>query len=281
MIPQLEQAGLRFSYRIDPQLAFPTREIQSLIFQKKQIHLSLNFMGLQGASTPLPIHYSELIIQDDPDESNLNTLYNFFNQQFFGQLLAIQQKYAYLPQLQVHHEDELTLKLLSFSGIHPMLFAHQEDYLRLLPFAPLLLGKQLSQSAWCHLIQQYFCCEKVWLKQWVPIKIKIPEGAQNRLGVNVSLGEQGSLGEYVKQAKNHAEIHLLIPKLEGFLPDQPCYQALKRLLGWITPTPTQFRIVLHIHQGNPLNFDKKLGLYLGWKSLLTKNKNPEMLIFLS
>ena len=208
LIPQLEQAGLYFFYRSDPRLAFPAREIQSLTIKKNQVELSLNFMGLQGVSTPLPIHYTELIIQNDPDDSNLNEFYNFFNQQFFRHLLAIQQKYAYLPQLQSNYQDPLSLSIFSFAGLHPSFFELEQDYLNMLPFASVLLGSQLSQSAWCQLIQQYFNCEQVWLKQRIPTKIKIPDKAQNRLGTTIHLGQNGSLGEYVTQAKNHAEVHL-------------------------------------------------------------------------
>ncbi len=281
LIPSLEHAGLHFFYRVDPKLAFPAREIQAFNIQHNQVELSLNFMGLQGVSTPLPTHYSELIIQDDPDESNLNEFYNFFNQQFFRHLLAIQHKYAYLPQLQSDVQDPLSLNLLSFAGLHPQLFVEKEDYFKMLPFLPLLLGRQLSQSAWSQLIQQVFDCKQVWLKQWVPLKMQIPRHARNNLGTNICLGQNGSLGEYVTHAKNHVELHLRILYLKGFLPHESQFQALQRILQWITPTPTQFTIVLHIEQGNAMHLTKNLGLYLGWNSLLTQHHNPNMEIMLS
>ncbi len=280
LIPHLEQAGLHFFYRIDPKLAFPAREIQSMRLKNQQVELNLNFMGLQGASTPLPIHYSELIIQDDPEESNLNEFYNFFNQQFFRHLLAIQHKYAYLPQAQEDQQDPLTLQLLSFAGLHPDLFAHPQDYAGLIPFAPVLLGRQLSQSAWCQLIQSYFQCDRVWLQQWVPLKMRIPDSAQNRLGANIFLGRTGSLGAFVTQAKTHAAVHLSILQVEGFLPHQTQYQALRRLLQWLTPTPLQFTVVLHVQQGNALHLHRNLGVYLGWNALLSRQIQPEMQIVL-
>jgi type VI secretion system protein ImpH len=276
LIPSLERAGMHFFYRVDPRLAFPGREVQTLEIKKNQVSLSLNFMGLQGASTPLPVHYSELIVQDDPNDSRLNEFYNFFNQQWFRHLLAIQLKYAYLPQLQSHAQDQLTLYLLSFAGLRPNFFNEEADYLGLLRFMPMLLGRQLSQTAWCQLIQEYFGCQKVWVKQWVPQRIKIPLASQNSLGKNIALGVQSSLGEYVTQMKVHAELHLCLLVLNGFLPHQYAFKALKRLLRWVTPNPIDFTVVLHVEEGGGLHLNRQSGLYLGWNTLLSQALHPHM-----
>ena len=80
------------------------------------------------------------------------------------------------------------------------------------------------------------------------------------------------------QVKNHVEIHVQIQYLQGFLPHQLEFQALKRLLHWLTPAPITFSIVLHVGRGNSICFNQDLELYLGWNTLIHHDRYPEMVL---
>lgn len=266
--------GKRFTffYRSNPNLSFAPREINDLRFTEKkegvEVDVSLNFMGLQGASTPLPIHFTETIIQDDPDDSNLNEFYNFFNQRIYSKLLGIEEKYAYLPQISGDGSDALTKKMASFAGF----LGKNPNEKALLPFLNGMLGTNLAKGNWCRMIAGFIGAKQAWLKERVPTRIAIPSDHLGRLGTNTSLGETLSLGAYITQAKNHLELHLAIEYLEAFLPDRPLFATIQKLVRETMPDNMFVSIVFHAKKAKTASLSHKTPIGLGWSSMLGREQ---------
>ncbi len=261
---------LQFFYRANPSLGFSPRELNSLHINetkdKINIDVTVNFLGLQGASTPLPVHFSERIIQDDPDDSTLNEFYNFFNQQNYMMLLKIEQKYAYLPQVRTDATDALTIKLAAFAGL---LDETEQQEPGLLAFLNGLVGTNLAKSAWCHMIGRLLGAERAWVGEYVPTRIAIPTEHCSILGSAQSiLAETFSLGAYVSQAKNHVELHLAVQDLEDFLPNQANFHRLQILVRRTLRENLFVSVVLHPKQARVASLRRAHPVGLGWSTRL-------------
>ncbi len=259
----LKLSALPIFFRANPHLNFAPREIDKITVGK-EVEVTLNFMGLQGASTPLPIHFSEAIIQDDPDDSNLNEFYNFFNQRTYTLLMAIEQKYAYLPQVSKDHGDALTTKLGRFAGF----LGEEAQEKALLPFLGGLAGTNLSKGAWCRMVAGFIKAERAWVVERVPTRIQIPTEALASLGQNSSLGQTLSLGAYITQAKNHLELHLAIEELGVFLPNQAKFISLQTLVRETLRENMFVSVVLHAKKAATARLSRSQPIGLGWSSML-------------
>ena len=257
-------------YRANPSLGFSPREVQDLQVTQLQnqpvVDVTLNFMGLQGASTPLPVHFSEAIVQDDPDDSNLNEFYNFFNQRLYSILVAIDQKYAYLPQVASDHNDALSRKMTRFAGFIDTKPGKTQT--QLYPFLHSLLGTNLAKGNWCRMLAGVIGAEKAWVIERVPIRIPIPNHALGKLGHQSTLAHNLSLGGYVTQAKNHLELHLDINEQAPFLPHQPVFQNLKALVMQTLRENVFVHVVLHAKQAATLALSHSHPVGLGYSSML-------------
>ncbi len=265
------QEDLQVFYRGNPHLSFAPREIDAIQVKETKagtdLDITLNFLGLQGASTPLPIHFSEAIIQDDPDDSSLNEFYNFFNQRIFMMLYAIEQKYAYLPQVSQEANDPLTNKLGRFAGF----LNDDTGEKQLLPYLPGMLGKNLEKGSWCRMVAGFIGAEKAWVEERVATRIKIPEDCLGRLGTNSALGQTLSLGAYITQAKNHLELHLIIEHLNDFLPHQPLFQVLQELVRKTMRENMFITVVFHAKKAATAVFNHNKPMGLGWSSMLGRD----------
>jgi len=273
---QLEQAEagsdkslpIQIFYRSNPHLSFAPREIDAFEVQqtkhKVQLDLTMNFLGLQGASTPLPIHFSETIVQDDPQDSSLNEFYNFFNQRVYTMLYEIEQKYAYLPQMTGDYSDALTQKIGSFAGF----MGKKKSETTLLPYLHSLLGTNLAKGNWCRMIAGLFSCDQAWVKERVPTRLKIPNESLGVLGENSTLGETLSLGTYITQAKNHLELNLNIQRLEDYLPNQERFSQLKSFVKETMRENMFVSVRLHAQEASTLALRNKNPVALGWSSML-------------
>lgn len=258
-----------FFYHANPALCFAPREIEKLEITETehQLHvtLTLNFLGLQGASTPLPIHYSEKITQDDPDDSRLNEFYNFFNHQNYVKLLEIEQKYAYLPQLTPTVSDPHTHRISAFAGL--LNVSHQDR--ALVRFLSSLTGTNHAKSTWCIMIAALFGCQKAWVVERVPIRIAIPVESQSRLGsLQAVLGQTLCIGSYISQSKNHMELHLAVKKLEDFLPYQQLFEELQAGVEKTLAQNMLVSVIFHAEQARTAVLNKLNPVALGWSTML-------------
>lgn len=259
-------------YRSNPHLSFAPREIQKINIQQQQdrleVTVSLNFLGLQGAATPLPIHFTEAIIQDDPEDSNLNAFYDFFNQRWYCYLAAIEMKYAYLPQFIYEGQDPLTQKMAAFAGF----LGASANEKNLLPFLNGLTGINLAKGNWCRMIAGFIGCKRAWIAERVPKRLAIPAQHLAKLNRNTVLGLNVSLGAYITQAKNHLELHLSIEKLEAFLPDQPLFKVLQKLVHETMPENLFVTVVFYAKQARTIGLDRRYPTALGWSSKLGRQE---------
>lgn len=246
LFKKLGPKNINYFFKSSPSLGFPGREIAHFKVKDQDVIITANFLGLQGASSPLPLHFTEIIVQDDPDDSSFNELLNFFNQRFYEALIRIDQKYHYLVQLKPQYRDALTQNLQALAGLpstHDK--KRQELYYRLLPGLRYLAGGQLSKQGLCLFLQKLFGVERVSLKERVLREIFVPKGELNSLGSKSVLGTNIILGRRVYQRSVHLELHIELDAVERFLPESIHFKLLQELLAFVLRAPLWVRLVLH------------------------------------
>lgn len=270
LLKKLKLKNYQTIFKSSASLSFAGREIADLKITQNTISITANFLGLQGAATPLPLHFTEAILQDDPDDSVLNDLLNFFNQRNYEALIAIDTKYHYLAQGISKYQDPLSINMQRLCGWQPIHHEMQASlFYYLFPGLRYFIGRQQSKQGICLLLQQLFNLPKVSIRERVQCEIFIPKASQNQLGLNNShLGGSLMLGQRVYQASQHFELHLEVTSVDEFLPSGKYFLLLKDLLKFILKTPLLVTLVLHA-KAVKLPFVAKDGLMqLGFTSVL-------------
>jgi type VI secretion system protein ImpH len=270
-LKKIKLSGYQYFFKSAPNLAFPGREIADFKVEEQSISITANFLGLQGAATPLPLHFTELIVQDDPEDSALNDFFNFFNQRFYEALLAIDSKYHYLPQVKSDYTDPLSKNLQALAGLpKPMTHKRQELYWQLLPGLRYWIGGQPSKQGLCLFLQRLFQVSRVALQERVKKEIFIPQESQNILGVRGILGDSIILGRRVYQASTHLELHIYLLRVDIFLPGSTNFLLLQKLLRFVLRAPLWVTLVLHAKEACLPVLNTKSAVQLGYTSVLLK-----------
>lgn len=282
LFKKLKLSHLTYFFKSSPNLAFPGREIAKLEVKDNQVSMTANFLGLQGAATPLPLHFTEIIVQDDPDDSPLNELLNFFNQRFYEALIRIDEKYHYVAQVQAKYEDTLTRNLQALCGL-PEAFRQnrQELYYQLLPGLRYLMGGGLSKQGLCLFLQRLYQVPRVSIRERVKKEIFIPKKVQNALGVYSILAETLILGKRVYQGSTHFELHVYVERVDDFLPGSRNFVLLKEILNFVLKAPLWVTLVLHATEISLPILSQQAHLQLGFTSVLTSLKNYQYQVALN
>jgi len=276
LLKKLKLKSLRLFCKSSPSLAFPAREIAGLKLQAQKPNIELevtaNFLGLQGAATPLPLHFSECILQDDPEDSRINEFFDFFNHHAYLALSAIDQKYSYLTQSKPDYKDPLSQYLQALAGL-PRVDHRTQKSLRyqLLPLLKFCVGGQLSKQGLCLFLKQRFQVRQVALQERVMQMIAIPAAQQNRLGYTQNLlGSSLMLGAKLYQSSLHFELHLHLKAVHDFLPESENFKALAALMAYTLPRPLAVSLVLHADTIDLPLLSKKSTMRLGYTSILNQ-----------
>lgn len=269
-------------FRSSHSLGFAAREIERVdSISDHEVLLSANFLGLQGAATPLPLHFAEFIVQDDPDESNLNDFFNFFNQQFYCALMHVDAKYSYLEQRQPCFQDFLSQGLLNLAGVVP----HERSQLlsaKLFLGLRYFVGGAVSKQGLCGYLQQIFGFNKVQLRECVAKEIAIPAAAQTALvKQNTALGLTSVLGARMLSRALHMELHVFVERVEILLPETSAFLSLRELLQYLLPAPLWVTLVVHARQVPLLVLNAYDSLRLGYDSVLNSTSQYEYFVRLS
>lgn len=272
LLKKLKLTDVRYFFKSRPSMGFQTREVADFLIQDSNLEITANFMGLQGASTPMPLHFTELIVQDDPDDSTLNELLNFFNHRFYEALFAIDTKYHYVAQALPEYNDPLSQNLQALAGL-PMIPSPSKKALQyqLLPALQYMMGGRVSRQGLCLFLQRTFPIQKAALKERVKKALAIPVQEQGVLGVQGVLGESLMLGAYAYQSSLHFELHLYVEQVASFLPGSAYFLQLKDIVNYMLKAPLFVTLVLHATRVNLPVLGFGSGFQLGYTSVLVRD----------
>ena len=281
-------------FRHDPAMTFSAGDISKIEVKKKRLdptnelspthnvyEVTTTFLGLTGATTPLPLYFAEEIAQEDPDAAIRRDFLDIFHHRFIALLYRLQAKYRYANEFESNAADAWSNRILALSGIdlHDAAATSRLPRWRLLRLAPLLANrsrtKHTLEVALEDVLEDVLEGARVKVEQFVGRWVDIEERQRIKLGQrNSNLGTNCVMG--VKIFDRGGKIRLVIGPLSGtafrrFLPDGDQVQTVRSVVGLFSRDPIEFdmelvlakdatpRLRLSMTDGSKLGLDSWLG----------------------
>lgn len=205
----------RLQFKSNASLSFAKSELSKIEFietpRGKNVEIVLNFMGLFGASSPLPSHYSEMVLDSLDEDRSLHDFINLFNHHIQKMIFPIWQKQRYYIQYESTLEDKFSKYMLSLLGLYSQSKMKNSslNFRKLLPFIGILSMKQKSARSILSIVRHYLAHDDLEIVQCIPMVEEIPSWQFSRLGdMNCSLGSDTLIGTTVRSKSSKIQILL-------------------------------------------------------------------------
>ncbi len=272
-------------FRPDTSLAFPASDVASLELIRstetgtERYRITTTFLGLYGASSPLPSFYSEEVLWTDDDQNRIRDFLDLFHHRLLSLFYRCWSKYRHYIQFEHGENDPLTPSLFSLIGLGSGRLNEETGFpepLRLLHFAGLITQHPHSASALEGILNEYFDGLPVEIEQctgrWVPIASEqlASLGEKScRLGMDCSIGQR----VFARTGSFRIRIGpISYQQLLGFLPDQQNHRTLRSLIDFFNTDHLEFDTAFSVLQPPLLQLLSKgpetSAARLGWTSWL-------------
>lgn len=261
-------------------LDWPPSDLFRLESAAERHHLQVNFFGLAGAQGPLPLPYTELILDRmKRKDRGFEAFLDVFNHRLLSILYRIQKKYWAGLDFKKPDQTKLSSSLFSLIGLYSETL---RDRLKipdraLLYYSGLLWQRPPSVKGCQQMLQHYFGVE-VRLHPFKGRWRSMEPTQTTRLGFKGQmqvLGETAALGQKAWDPKGYVEIEmgpLTLPQFTRFLKTGDRYQALSDLLRFYLGSLREFRIRLRMKKNERPSLRLGKRSYLGWTTWITSQK---------
>ncbi|MBI5867783.1 MAG: type VI secretion system baseplate subunit TssG [candidate division Zixibacteria bacterium] len=194
-----DQEGVRL--RPSTSLTFPPGDIESverIPGELPRYDMTVAFMGLYGAHSPLPGFYAEQILHRADEDDPIRSFLDIFNHRLLSLLTRGLLKFRGHMMYQPDASDEYSWRLFALSGLGADADPSQAGVpsAHLLRFAGLFCQKPRSAAAVASMLRTYFEGLPVRVHQCVRRWFYLPAGLQCLLGRNsCRLGDDATIGE--------------------------------------------------------------------------------------
>lgn len=239
------QAG-RVRFSSDPSSAFPPEDISRIDTSAAGIRMVLSFMGLTGASSPLPSYFTEYVQQNEETAAALDDFLTVFNNRMYGLFYRAWKKYHFIRNFSVGGADPFSRKVAALAGIDHR-YLGQPRVLRLLAYTGVLAGRIRGRAGLEVLLSDFFGGIPVGVQQWVPRWVDIPHPP--KVGVNARLGINAVGGTRVRDIAGKFRVvvgPLSRDVYETFLPGSENIAAMKQLVAGYLSDPLHFDIEVRL-----------------------------------
>lgn len=253
-------------FRSNASLSFPIADVAHIELLKEDVTpkgefalkkalFDVNFIGLYGSITPLPVFYTEDIIQGDPEKSTVRDFLDIFHHRLISYFYRSFEKYRYFYVYKSRAKDQFSNWMYSLIGLgHEKLREIDSvDWHRLLSFVGLLGMHSHSASTLESVISYYFGNIPVTVGQCIGKLISIEETERMQLGLkNCALGTHTTLGGHIYDRSSYFK--LTIGPMDykyyrEFLPNGKNYATLRHLVQFILRDPLGFDVELLLKGG--------------------------------
>jgi len=218
--PQVLYERLRF--KSNPSLSFAKSEISKIEFVEtskgKNVEITLNFLGLFGAASPLPSHYCEMVLDSADTDEVLKDFLNLFNHHLQKMLYPIWERQRYYIQYQSGLEDKFSKYMLSILGLYSetQVKSSNLNFQKLLPYIGLLSMRQKSAGTLTSILRHYLGHDELEIVQCIEMNEAIPSWQLGALGEeNCTLGSDSLIGESVRTKGSKFQILLRNISFDG------------------------------------------------------------------
>lgn len=270
--------GLRF--RVAPHLGFPAGDVASVTRESEEddafYNVLVTFLGLHGASSPLPSHFLETAAWSSTEEGVQTAFNDFFSDRLIWLFYLIWRKYRYYIRYSPDATDQFSGWMFSLIGIGSS-DARQHGsvpWSRLLTYLGVIAARTRSAPMIAGVIAHAFGLQAVSIRELEMRTVMIPESQLCRGGImNCALGEDMSIGDRIEDvsAKFTIVLHDLdFKRCRDFLPSGNDFNRLRELVDFLLKDQMAYDIEMHLSQQETPEFE--LGHIdrgrLGWTTFL-------------
>lgn len=267
------------------------KQLKAIPRQKGDVvyRMDINFLGLYGATSPLPAFYTEAIIQHADSESNRRDFLDLFHHRIISLHYRTQAKYLLFEQIKSGLTDPVSNWLFALIGLKNVTQLDSPPLTRLnrlLANMGLLATQNRSGAMISRIISHYFGRIPVEVQEFIPRKVNISHNQQVRLGKQQStLGEDITIGAQVDNLSGKFRLWigpLSFTRFNQFLPGNGEYEQLIALIRYLLRDPLAFDIGLKLHQQDTplLTLANNAPCRLGWSSWLGKQNQQTKSVIL-
>jgi type VI secretion system protein ImpH len=246
--------------RIRPELSlgFPASDITGIEVKQAEPPLFLmtaSFLGLYGASSPLPTFYTEDLINEASEDSNVTRDFiDILNHRIYVLLFQCWMKYRQDLQLLEGNSRQDLERLFCLIGLgEKELREDSVDSFSLIRYAGLIAHFPRSAAGLERLLSDALNDIPVEVDQCALRKVKIPPEQRIFLGLNAcSLGSDSLMGEEIEDQTGKFRLRLgpmNSREFNALLPGNPGHRKMVFLTKFYVTDPLEFDITLILAQG--------------------------------
>jgi type VI secretion system protein ImpH len=227
----------RIRFSPDPSIAFPHSDITAATTENGVVRLMLSFMGLLGASSPLPNYFSDYIARNPENGEPLADFCALFNHRLYALFYEAFRKHHFALAA---FSREMQHKLLCLAGVRE----HGENAsLRMLAYAGILSTRRRSARGLETVVSDYFGGIPVSVTQWVARRARVPN--PTHLGLDAALGINCTVGTEIGDISGKFRLTLgplRRSSFESFLEGSANIEALRTVVASYVTDPLEFDI---------------------------------------
>lgn len=264
----LKETLIQFS--VNPQLSHNRADIESIFVEERDekfvAQLSVNFLGLYGAASPLPAFYSEAILQAETSDDSTKDFMDLFNHRMISLVYKCWEKYRYYKLYKNNSynnpfscreegdSDPFSDWMFALCGLVKPEQRNDPDidWNRLLPFIGMLGMRCHSASMIESVLRYYFKFKSLSICSNMLRFVEIEEDQQNRLGQQcATLSHDLVLGKQVEDRSGKFRIKIVKLSYEQFvqfLPDGEYYVPLRKIVNYILRDQLDYDIELQLQK---------------------------------
>ena len=269
-----------FRFFSNPKINFPAGDIEQVAIQdeegKRIFQIITNFLGLQGASGPLPGSILDEIAESSYDNESIQAQYlDFFNHHLLAIFHQIWRKYKYYIRFKPDFSDNYSRNILNILGLSKDFigFSHL-NWNKIFYYIGIIQSVLRTPQILADIIRHYFDLDDVFIEEHVRQLVEVENEQKNKLGMqNMMLGNNFISGDKVESFSNKFRVNidnLTISEFYQFLPNTEKYKHLQELIRFLLKDPLPYDISLGLHPDTQSTFilGKDNSSWLGWTTLI-------------
>jgi len=212
-----------FRFFSNPKINFPVGDIEQLVIQdeegKRIFQIFVNFLGLQGASGPLPGSVLDEIAEASYENESIQAKYlDFFNHHLLTIFHQIWRKYKYYIRFKSDFSDDYSRDILNILGLSKdfIEFSHL-NWSKIFYYIGLIQSGIRTPQILTDIIRYYFDLDDVSIEEHVRQLVEIESEQKNKLGMqNMMLGNNFISGDKIESFSNKFRVNIDNLKLNEF-----------------------------------------------------------------
>lgn len=274
-------------FRANATLGFPSADVDSLVetaprgdSQLPPLLCTVNFLGLYGPASPLPVFYTEDVLGRTDDENTSRHFLDIFHHRLVSFVYRAWAKYHHQAQFTPGKIDPFSEQLLALVGMYSGGKAGSSalEWRKLIPLIGVLGMRARSADTLANIVSYYFDGVPASVQEFIVRRVSIDPSQHARLGTSQCvLGREAFLGASVPDASTKFCLHLGpvdFMTYKNLLPGRGGHRELRALMqvALVDRLDYDVSIKVDVRDVPALNLDKKTGGALGWTSWLGKPK---------